>query len=35
MFYHLYQLLKDWDIPGLGMFQYISFRQVLQLLFHC
>ncbi len=26
MFYHLYQLLKDWDIPGLGMFQYISFR---------
>ncbi|HZL08519.1 MAG TPA: phospho-N-acetylmuramoyl-pentapeptide-transferase [Prolixibacteraceae bacterium] len=26
MFYYLYQLLKDWDIPGLGMFQYISFR---------
>jgi len=26
MFYHLYQLLKNWDIPGLGMFQYISFR---------
>ena len=26
MFYHLYQLLKDYDIPGLGMFQYISFR---------
>jgi len=26
MFYHLYQLLKDWDIPGLGLFQYISFR---------
>lgn len=26
MLYHLYQLLKDWDIPGLGMFQYISFR---------
>lgn len=26
MFYHLYQLLKDWDIPGFGMFQYISFR---------
>ena len=26
MFYHLYQFLKDWDIPGLGMFQYISFR---------
>ncbi len=26
MFYHLYQFLKDWDIPGLGMLQYISFR---------
>ena len=26
MLYHLYQLLKNWDIPGLGMFQYISFR---------
>ena len=26
MFYHLYQFLKDWDIPGLGLFQYISFR---------
>ncbi len=26
MFYFLYQLLKGWDIPGLGMFQYISFR---------
>lgn len=26
MFYHLYQLLKGFDIPGLGMFQYISFR---------
>ena len=26
MLYYLYQLLKDWDIPGLGMFQYISFR---------
>lgn len=26
MFFHLYQLLKDWDIPGLGLFQYISFR---------
>jgi phospho-N-acetylmuramoyl-pentapeptide-transferase len=26
MLYHLFQLLKDWDIPGLGMFQYISFR---------
>lgn len=26
MIFYLYQLLKDWDIPGLGMFQYISFR---------
>lgn len=26
MLYHLYQFLKDWDIPGLGMLQYISFR---------
>lgn len=26
MLYHLYHLLKDYDIPGLGMFQYISFR---------
>ncbi len=26
MFYHLYQFLKDWDIPGFGMLQYISFR---------
>lgn len=26
MFYYLYQLLKGWDIPGLGMFHYISFR---------
>ncbi len=26
MFYYLYQLLKDWNIPGFGMFQYISFR---------
>jgi phospho-N-acetylmuramoyl-pentapeptide-transferase len=26
MLYHLYQFLIDWDIPGLGLFQYISFR---------
>jgi phospho-N-acetylmuramoyl-pentapeptide-transferase len=26
MFYHLYQFLKGWDVPGLGLFQYISFR---------
>jgi phospho-N-acetylmuramoyl-pentapeptide-transferase len=26
MFYHLYDFLKGWDVPGLGLFQYISFR---------
>ncbi len=26
MLYYLYELLKDFDLPGLGMFQYISFR---------
>lgn len=26
MFYYLYDLLKGYDIPGIGMFQYISFR---------
>ena len=26
MFYYLYEWLKDYDIPGIGMFQYISFR---------
>jgi phospho-N-acetylmuramoyl-pentapeptide-transferase len=26
MLYHLYQFIKSWDIPGFGMFQYISFR---------
>ncbi|MGQ8336391.1 phospho-N-acetylmuramoyl-pentapeptide-transferase [Sunxiuqinia sp. A32] len=26
MFYLLYEWLKDFDIPGLGMIQYISFR---------
>lgn len=26
MFYHLYEWLANTDIPGIGMFQYISFR---------
>ncbi len=26
MLYYLYELLADFDLPGLGMFQYISFR---------
>ncbi len=26
MLYYLYELLKEYDIPGIGMFQYISFR---------
>lgn len=26
MLYHLYELINQWDIPGLGIMQYISFR---------
>lgn len=26
MLYHLYKLIEHWDIPGLGILQYISFR---------
>ncbi len=26
MLYYLYELLADFDLPGVGMFQYISFR---------
>ena len=26
MLYHLYKLIEGWDIPGLGIMQYISFR---------
>jgi len=26
MLYHLYKLIEHWDIPGLGIFQYITFR---------
>ncbi|MFR9527002.1 MAG: phospho-N-acetylmuramoyl-pentapeptide-transferase [Rikenellaceae bacterium] len=31
MFYHLFKLLEQWDvdIPGAGMFQYISFRSLM------
>ena len=26
MLYHLYKLIEHWDIPGIGVLQYISFR---------
>jgi phospho-N-acetylmuramoyl-pentapeptide-transferase len=26
MLYHLYKLIEHWDIPGMGIFQYITFR---------
>ena len=26
MFYHLYVLFEGWDIPGLGLLYYLSFR---------
>ncbi|MDA3930638.1 MAG: phospho-N-acetylmuramoyl-pentapeptide-transferase [Prolixibacteraceae bacterium] len=26
MLYHLFELIESWDIPGLGIMQYISFR---------
>lgn len=26
MLYHLFELIKHWDIPGLGIMQYITFR---------
>jgi phospho-N-acetylmuramoyl-pentapeptide-transferase len=26
MLYHLYKLIEHWDIPGIGVFQYITFR---------
>ena len=28
MIYHLFELLKDFDIPGQGLFQYLSFRAI-------
>ena len=29
MIYHLFDFLKDLDIPGQGLFQYLSFRAIL------
>lgn len=29
MIYHLFDILKDFDIPGQGLFQYLSFRAIL------
>ena len=29
MIYHLFNFLKDYDIPGQGLFQYLSFRAIL------
>ncbi len=29
MIYHLFQYLKDYDIPGQGLFTYLSFRAIL------
>lgn len=33
MLYHLSEYLKDLDIPGLGMFEYVSFRALMALIF--
>ena len=32
MFYHLSQYLRDYDIPGVGMFSYVSFRALMALI---
>ena len=29
MIYHLINLLKEFDFPGQGLFQYLSFRAIL------
>ena len=29
MIYHLFNFLKDYDIPGQGLFNYLSFRAIL------
>lgn len=29
MIYHLFEYLKDYDIPGQGLFTYLSFRAML------
>ena len=28
MIYHLFEYLKEFDIPGQGLFQYLSFRAI-------
>lgn len=33
MLYHLFQLLKDYDIPGQGLMNYLSFRAMLASIF--
>lgn len=33
MFYHLAEYLKNLDIPGLGMFEFVSFRALMALIF--
>ena len=32
MFYHLSQYLREYDIPGMGMFSYVSFRSLMALI---
>lgn len=32
MFYYLNQILKEFDIPGMGMFAYVSFRSLMALI---
>jgi len=32
MFYHLSQYLREYDIPGMGMFGYVSFRSLMALI---
>ena len=29
MIYHLFEYIKDLDIPGQGLFQYLSFRAII------
>ena len=33
MFYHLSQYLREYDIPGMGMLTYVSFRSLMALIF--
>ena len=32
MFYHLFAYLNELDVPGAGMFQYISFRSAMTII---